>query len=113
GPATAKEACWLDTCAPLSVVPFHVHHQRLHWQRIPGIQTTWSGQICDLGRIDFWLQIDQPPYLRGPMSLLANFPRSDPPGNAVPVLLGLEFFLAPQVEFHLLQPPRDGMILLP
>jgi hypothetical protein len=37
GPETAKEACWLDAGAPLSRVPFHVHHQRLVWQPIPGI----------------------------------------------------------------------------
>lgn len=113
GPAIAKEACWLDTGAPLAVVPFHVHNQRLAWQRIPGMQTTWSGQTCDLGQIDFWLAIDQPPYLRGPMSLLAKFARSDPPGPPVPVLLGLEFFLAHQAELHLFSPPRDGNILLP
>lgn len=113
GPSTAKETCWLDTGAPLSVVPFHVHNQRLAWQRIPGIQTTWSGQSCDLGRIDFWLTIDQPPSLRGPMALLAKFPRSDPPGSPVPVLLGLKFFLSHQAELTLLLPPQQGVIRLP
>ncbi|MFI5461527.1 MAG: hypothetical protein ACHRXM_39580 [Isosphaerales bacterium] len=113
GPETAKEACWLDTGAPLSVVPFNVHHQRLLWQPIPGVRTSWSGQSCDLGRVDFWLGTDQPPNLRGPMSLLAKFARSDPPGPLVPVLLGLEFFLAHRAEFQLFLPPRDGSILLP
>ena len=27
GTGTDPEACWLDTGAPLSVMPFHVHHQ--------------------------------------------------------------------------------------
>jgi hypothetical protein len=113
GPETAKEACWLDTGAPLSVVPFHVHNQRLVWQPIPGITSTWSGQPCDLGRIDCWLAIDQPPYRRGALSLLAKFARRDPPGPPVPVLLGLEFLLTYQAEFQLFLPPRNGSILLP
>ena len=113
GPETAREPCWLDTGAPLSVVPFHLHHQRLVWQPIPGVRTSWAGQPCDLGRIDFWLPTDQPPSLRGPLSLLAKFARSDPPGPLAPVLLGLEFFLTHKAEFELLLPPQDGSIRLP
>jgi hypothetical protein len=94
-------------------VPFHIRNQRFTWHPIPGVKTSWSGQPCDLGRIDFWLTIDQPPYLRGPMSLLAKFARSDPPPPRVPVLLGLEFFLSHGAELQLPQPPRDGSILLP
>ena len=97
----------------MSVVPFHVHHQRLAWQAIPGIKTTWAGQPCALGRIHVWLPIDQSPYLRGPFSLLAKFPQSDPAGDLVPVLLGLEFFLAHQAEFQMLLPPQHGLIRLP
>jgi hypothetical protein len=82
-------------------------------QRLPGIKATWFGQSCDLGRIDLWLPTDQSPYLRGPMSLLAKFPQTDPRGPPVPVLLGLEFFLAYQAEFQLFLPPRDGIIVLP
>jgi hypothetical protein len=52
GPEAAKEACWLDSGAPLSVVPFHVHNLRLVWQPVPGIKTTWANQPCDLGLID-------------------------------------------------------------
>jgi hypothetical protein len=111
-PETAREPCWLDTGAPLSIVPFYVHHHRLVWQPIPGVRTSWSGQPCDLGHIDFWLATDQPPYVRGPMSLLAKFARCDPTGPPVPVLLGLEFFLAQQAELQLFLPPRDGSILL-
>jgi hypothetical protein len=113
GPEVTKEACWLDTGAPISLVPFHVHHGRLVWQPIPGVQTTWFGQRCDLGRVEIWLATDQPPSLRGPMSMLAKFARSDPPGPPVPVLLGLEFFLTHRAEFQLFLPPRGGMILLP
>jgi hypothetical protein len=47
------------------------------------------------------------------MSLLAKFARSDPSGPPVPVLLGLEFFLAHQAELLLFLPPRDGMIVFP
>jgi hypothetical protein len=67
----AEDLCWLDTGAPLSVVPYYVHHQRLTWQPVPGIKTTWVGLACDLGRIDVWFATSTPPYLRGPFSLLA------------------------------------------
>jgi hypothetical protein len=113
GPENTQEPCWLDTGAPLSVVPFHFHHQRLVWRPISGVRTSWAGQPCDLGRIDFWLATDQPPYLRGPISLLAKFAQSVPPGPPIPVLLGLEFFLTHQAEFQLLLPPWDGSIFLP
>jgi hypothetical protein len=77
-----------------------------------GIKTTWAGQPCDLGRVDIWLPIEQPPFFRGPFSLLAKFPRQDPPGDPVPILFGLEFFLTHQAEFQLLVPPRSGAIRL-
>jgi hypothetical protein len=109
GPQSPRDLCWLDSGTPLSVVPFHVHHQRLSWHPIPGITTTWAGQPCDLGRIDVWLQTDQLPYLRGPFALLAKFPHSDPPGDLLPVLLGLDFFLTHQAEFTLL--PRLNEVL--
>lgn len=112
-PQSPRDLCWLDTGAPVSVVPFHVRHQRLTWQPIPGIRTTWAGQPCDLGRIDVWLQTEQPPFLRGPFALLAKFPRSDPPGDLVPVLLGLEFFLTYQAEFMVSPPPQRSVIRLP
>jgi hypothetical protein len=105
--------CWLDTGAPVSVIPFHVHDQRLLWQPVPGITTTWAGQRCVLGHVAIWLPTEQPPHIRGPFSLLAKFAHSDPPGDAVPVLLGLEFFLAHQAEFHMLLPPQHSHIRLP
>jgi hypothetical protein len=113
GPESVRQLCWLDTGAPLSVVPFYIHHHRLVWQPIPGVRTTWAGQACDLGRMDFWFATDQPPYLRGPLSLLAKFAQSDPPRHKTPILLGLEFFLSHGAELQLPLPPRDGSILLP
>lgn len=112
-PLSVIEPAWLDTGAPLSVIPFHVHQSGVHWQSIPGIRATWAGQRCDLGRIEVWLPVDRPPYLHGPLSLLAKFPQSDPPGDPVPILLGLDFFLASQAELQLAIPPQDGSILLP
>jgi hypothetical protein len=111
-PQGTPQEAWLDTGAPLSVIPLHIHNKGLPWQPIPGIKTTWSGQPCDLGRIDMWLPTDQAPYLCGPFSLLAKFPQSDPPGDPVPLLLGLEFLLTYQTEFHLLCPPQQGTLVL-
>jgi hypothetical protein len=93
-------------------VPFHIHSQGLAWQDL-GVNTTWSGQPSSLGRIEVWLPTAQPPYLRGPLSLLAKFPQSDPPGPPVPILLGLEFLLAYQTELHLPCPPQQGALVLP
>src|SRR3989442_488274 len=53
GRISVPEFCWLDTGAPISVIPFHVHHQRLRWQSL-GVQTTWLGQLCDVGRVNVW-----------------------------------------------------------
>jgi hypothetical protein len=50
-------------------------------------------------------------YDRG--SLVDSNGYSDPPGDPVPVLLGLEFFLAHQAEFHLPLPPQHGIFRLP
>jgi hypothetical protein len=113
GPQGTPQEGWLDTGAPLSVIPFHVHNAGVSWRPVPGVRTTWSGQPCDLGRVDCWLPTDQPPHLRGPMSLLAKFPQSDPPGDPIPVLLGLEFFLAHQAELAVPPPPQYGVIRLP
>jgi len=45
--------------------------------------------------------------------MLAKFPHSDPPGDLMPVLLGLEFFLTHHVELELLLPPQEGVMRLP
>lgn len=52
------------------------------------------------------------PSLRGPFTLLAKFPHRDPPGAPVPVLLGLEFFLAHQAAFNLGSPPQQEILRL-
>jgi hypothetical protein len=113
GSQVISENCWLDTAAPLSVVPFCVHDQNLLWQKVPGVTTTWSGQKCDLGQLEIWLPTVQQPFLRGPFSLMAKFAHSDPPGPAVPILIGLEFFLTHQAEFDLRIPPTSSIIRLP
>src|SRR5262249_19205390 len=113
GLRVVSEQVWLDTGAPLTVIPFHVHHGRLHWQTVPGIRLTWAGQICDLGTIEIWLPTQQSPALRGPLTLLAKFARSDPPGNPVPILLGLEFFLSHRAAMNIPPPPQTGFIQVP
>jgi hypothetical protein len=97
----------------VSVVPFRIHSQRLAWRPVRGIRTTWLGQICDLGHIDVWLPTAQPPFLRGPFPMLAKFPRSDPPGDPVPILLGLEFFLTLQAGIAIPPYPLPGTVDLP
>jgi hypothetical protein len=54
-----REQCWIDTGAPLSIIPFHVHNQRLDWTPVAGVRVTWAGQPCNLGHIDVWLPTDQ------------------------------------------------------
>ena len=112
-PHGAPHEGWPDTGAPLSVIPFHAHNAGLSWQPIAGVKTTWSGQPSDLGRVDLWLATEQPPYSRGPFSVLAKFPHRDPPGDPLPILLGLEFFLTHQAELTLLLPPQHGVLRLP
>ena len=45
GQPTIREWCWLDTGAPISVIPFHIHSQGLVWQALPGVQTTWADAV--------------------------------------------------------------------
>jgi hypothetical protein len=107
------EQAWIDTGAPLSVAPYQIHIGRLDWKPIPGVQLSWANQPCDLGTIDLWLPTQETPGLRGPIPLLAKFPRSDPPGISVPILLGLEFFLTNQAVMRLEQPSQQSAIWLP
>jgi hypothetical protein len=113
GKKILAEQAWLDTGAPLSVIPFHVHHRRLDWTAIPGVKVTWAGQVCDLGIIETWLATEQSPSARGPFKLLAKFPQSDPPGTPVPILLGLEFLISLQATLSLPPPPQQGVIQVP
>jgi hypothetical protein len=104
---------WLDTGAPLSVVPFAVQTMGLAWQPLAGLRTTWSGQPCAVGYTDIWLTDMLSGSPGGPFRVLAKFPRSDPPGLSVPVLLGLEFLLAHRASLNLPPPPRQGTIHIP
>jgi hypothetical protein len=79
----------------------------------PGIRLTWAGQPCDFGTIDVWLPTQETAPLRGLFALSAKFPRSDPPGNPVPILLGLEFFLSNQAGMNLLPPTQPSTISIP
>jgi hypothetical protein len=111
-PAMA-EWCWFDSGAPLAVIPYSVHSQGLAWKPLPGVQTTWAGQLCDIGHIGIWLPVKNPPGLRGPFSLLAKFPHSSPPGVPVSILLGLEFLLTYQAACGIWPPPRQGILEVP
>jgi hypothetical protein len=113
GRQVVSEQGWLDTGAPLSVIPFHIHNRRVNWKPIPAVTVTWAGQTCDLGYIDIWLPTEQSPTPRGPFTIVAKFPRSDPPGGPVPMLLGLEFFLTVQAGMTLPAPPQQGVIQVP
>ena len=61
-----------------------------------------------------FLARDRPAALSSRSHVVARqVPRSNPPGDPVPVLLGLEFFLAHQAELQLPLPPSDGSIVFP
>jgi len=113
GQRLVSEGCWVDIGAPLTVVPFHVHHRRLAWRPLPNVSTTWLGQRCAVGEIDLWLPIRESPAPRGPFTVLAKFPLSDPPGGRVPVLLGVEFLLTYQASLQVLPPPQGGLLTIP
>jgi len=104
---------WVDSGAPLSVIPHLFQARYVAWRPIPGVRVTWAGLPCDLGYIDIWLPTEQSPSPRGPFPILAKFPRRDPPGGPVPFLLGLEFFLSHQARLDLPPPPQQGTIHLP
>jgi hypothetical protein len=106
-------ASWLDTGAPLSVIPFALQSQGLAWQPLPGVRVTWFGISCDLGHIDIWVTDLASSSQRGPLRVLAKFPHRDPPGNPVPILLGLEFLLTHHAALNLPSPPQNGTIQIP
>jgi hypothetical protein len=108
-----SEKAWLDTGAPLSVIRHDVHKRGLVWRPMAGVRTTWSGQLCDVGHIDIWLTDLPSGSLRGPFPMLAKFPHSDPPGDPVPVLLGLEFLITNQAALTLPPAPQPGTFGLP
>src|SRR5438045_2752487 len=84
GASPVFEWGWLDTGAPLSVIPYDVHKHGLAWRPLASVRTTWSGQPCDVGHIDIWLSDVASSSLCGPFSVLAKFPHRDPPGAQRP-----------------------------
>lgn len=107
GGAMAIEECWVDTGAPLSVVPFDVHNKLL-WRRT-GATSLWMRDTCDVGEIDIWLPTGQGGGAVGPYRSLAKFPRSVTRPR-IPILLGLQFFIAHQAEMLIRPCPRDGAV---
>jgi hypothetical protein len=107
-----REDAWLDTGAPVSIIPFRIHSMGLVWQPMTGIQARWSGIICDLGTIDVWLVDRATQIATGPFAMFAKFPRADPPGKPHPILVGLEFVLAHQGAFHMRPHPALGSLEL-
>lgn len=97
----------------MSVVPFQVHRRGLAWQPLPGVQGHWMGQPCQVGVAQVWLPAATGTAGRGPFPLLAKFPASDPPGDPVPVLPGLEWLLTNHAGITLGPAPQDGVIHLP
>ncbi len=113
GPPLTAVRGWLDTGAPLGVVPYNVQQRGLTWQPIPGIAATWRGIPSDLGWVDVWLQDLTSSSMCGPLPMLAKFPHQDPPGDAVPILIGLEFLLRHQISLVLDPPPGEGVLQVP
>lgn len=113
GDPRVREWCWLDTGAPLSVIPFRAQTHGLIWRPLAGVRTIWAGQPCDVGHIDIWVPNLMTSAFRGPLSLLAKFPHRDPPGAPLPILLGLEFLITHQAAFTLDPPPQTGMLRIP
>ena len=111
GPSLLERA-WLDTAAPLSVIPYHAYSQGLTWHSLGG-NVTWLGQPCTLGRVSVWLPAQSGGQFIGPYSLLAKFPHRDPPGVSAPILLGLEFVLSYQAAVHLPPAPLQGSLQFP
>ena len=115
--------CLVDTGAPLSIIPYSIHHtHRFVWQRVndpaiaPGV-TSWNGVPADLGIISVWIPIQQG-GVSGPFDMLAKFPRR-PTGAELkrrdrpPVLVGLDFLatVARSLEIDWRQRPARGEVV--
>ena len=111
GHRAGLQQAWLDTAAPLSVIPFRLHRM-IMWQPL-GLEAIWAGQPFDLGTLDIWLPTRQPSTVLGPFSIVAKFPHRDSLAAPVPSLLGLEFLLTHQAHLGLAPPPTGGLIRLP
>ena len=105
--------CWLDTGAPLSVVPQRlIQNVGLTWTPL-GLRTAWMGQPCELGQMDVYFQPATGTALEGPFPLIAKFAQSDPPGDPVPVLIGLAFLLGLNATTVIPPPPGVGQFQYP
>ena len=114
--------CLLDTGAAVCVIPFMAQRNHsLLWQPLPGTwppgMTTWMGVPCVLGEIQVWPVLTDPPYLQGPLRMIAKFPVATPHGvqSSIPIILGLNFladYLA-QTSFQCHSLPTAGVIELP
>jgi hypothetical protein len=111
GTSPKAHECWVDTGAPLTVIPYRLH-QHLAWHSL-GYPTIWRGISCTLGTIEVWLPNENYTTLRGPRTLVAKFPDSEASGKPLPILLGVEFFWPSQANFTLWPPPGKGAIRLP
>jgi hypothetical protein len=114
--------CLVDSGAPLSVIPYSVHHtHNFSWQLLPGPWpagfTSWSGVPCVVGRIDVWIPISEPPFLSGPFQCIAKFAQATPANMPLnlPILFGLNFLADHQatmgIQCHTI--PDGGSIILP
>ena len=110
------QQCWLDTGAPLTVIPHYVYAgYRFRVNEIPldvksAAKLKWLKVPCKLGWIQVRLPIvGKPESLTRPFSILTKLPRRDPPWSAdpVPVIVGLQFLLACRAELALGPPPES------
>ena len=62
--------------------------------------TTWFGVACTVGRMDAWVPLAGPPFLRGPFPFVAKFAHATPPhiSGDLPILLGLNFLAEHRAE---------------
>jgi hypothetical protein len=121
-PPPLRRKCLLDTGAPLSVIPYAIHHtHNFSWQPLPGPWplgfTSWLGVPCSVGQIHVWIPIAEPPYLSGPWTFIAKFAQATPPNMPanLPILLGLNFLADhhAHVALQIHTGPNAGSIVLP
>src|SRR3954447_18703680 len=67
------QTAWLDTGAPLALLPYRIQQLGLLWQPLAGLQTTWNGLPCDVGRVNVWFTDLGTSSRQGPFAVLAKF----------------------------------------
>jgi hypothetical protein len=114
--------CLLDSGAPLSVIPYAIHHTHsFSWKPLPGAWPTgfssWLGVPCLVGLIEAWAPIADAPFLNGPWTFIAKFAQANPPNMPanLPILLGLNFLADHKagIAIQNCTLPTAGSILLP